>query len=231
MTTVAAIARLGTVHMAAESMTTIYNRPAHDITKIFRIPINGGGVALLGVAGRSCAGGALPRRLIADQLPPFDSEPNEWAQQVAQTVTFAASGLMLLDEGSLDCSFILGCDGALWTITDHFAIPHADGIAAIGSGEGPAIGAIDALLAVGMPATSAVTRAIEIAINRDLHSGGDVLTETLRKRGDRDSQESRAGTSANPPIQGQSGKSHPGEDGRAQSQADHGQEADRLLTR
>lgn len=231
MTTVAAIARLGTVHMAAESMTTIYNRPAIDVVaKIFRIPVKGGGMALLGVAGRSCAGGSLPRRLIAQQLPAFDGGPNLWAQDVAEAVTFAATGLMLVDEGSLDCSFILGFDGAVWTLTDHFAVPHADGVAAIGSGEGPAIGAIDALLAVGMPAASVVTRAVEIAINRDLHSGGNVLTETLRKRGQNGTQEGRSpATTAGTPAKAQAGQGHR-EGGGTEGGTQGDQEVDRLLT-
>lgn len=81
----------------------------------------------------------------------------------------------------MDAHLLLGWNGNLWTINHATAIAHPDGTAAIGSGEGPAIGAIDALLAhrPDMAGEDVVTTAVAIAIERDRHSGHPVHVETL----------------------------------------------------
>jgi ATP-dependent protease HslVU (ClpYQ) peptidase subunit len=84
---------------------------------------------------------------------------------------------------------LLGCNGRLWSLTHMHAIPHLDGVAAIGSGEGPAIGAVDALLPFTGPPwqmlpAEVVFRAVRIGITRDRYSADPILVELLPARED-----------------------------------------------
>ncbi len=59
------------------------------------------------------------------------------------------------------------------------AIRHPDGVAAVGSGEGPAVGALDALTRCGVPPERAVAEAAQIAVERDQWSRPPVQHEFL----------------------------------------------------
>lgn len=176
MTTVVAFARYGAVHMASDSMANVYDRPIYDITKIIVLR----GDVILGFAGA----GALPM-LMRDKLhiealkaEASAQDTQAWADNIARQICrLAADHLLTNTDGVFDGSAILGHNGHVWTIAHMAAIPHTDGIAAIGSGEGPAIGALDyyAMSATAGDDIECVMRtAVEIAIVRDKHSGGNI---------------------------------------------------------
>ena len=190
MTTVLALARGGRVVMAADTLTNVYERPIPDgARKIARLPIrrttpyDGRPPELLiGTAG---AGGLLATvRRLEPPLPPTDGDLQAWADEIARAVTTAAVDAGLTDEGRMDGTLLLGWAGQLWTLTHYMAIPHADGVAALGSGEGPAIGALDVLLEA-YPTQAPgelLTRALRVAAARDRHTGGSVQLELLEAR-------------------------------------------------
>lgn len=182
MTTVAGLARDGHVVMAADTMTAVYDRPIPDgCRKIRRYPTAAGNDALIGVSGR----GALATVLDADlDLPEVTLDPDDlgrWANDVARKAAAVAVASQLTDsDGDMDGFLLLGYGGRLWTLVHCYAIPHHDSVAALGSGEGPAIGAMDALLAcTDLSLVEVVTRAVGIAAERDRHSGAPVQVEYL----------------------------------------------------
>lgn len=180
MTTVAALARDGHVWMAADSMINVYERPIPGGCRKIRRTKAGDGEALIGVAGTSGLV-ALTGMLNLDSPPDAGEDPQPWAETVAVQVTRLAVEHSLLDDGVMDGTLLLGWYGRLWTISHATAIPHGDGVAAAGSGEGPAIGAVDTLLAVApdMPPAEVVTRAVAVAVARDRHSAAPVQLECL----------------------------------------------------
>lgn len=116
--------------------------------------------------------------LTVEDVP--DSDPRSWAAAIARAITELAVEQGFTENGRMDGNLLLGWNGRLWTITHGQAIFHVDGVAALGSGEGPAIGAMDALLDCDCdrPADVVVT-AVRIAIERDKHSAGHVQLEVL----------------------------------------------------
>jgi len=180
VTTVCAVARNGAVVMGADSMTNVYDRPVDGVVKVRRYMLDGLSECLMGFAGD----GALPE-LVAAKLtipaPPTDGPLQPWATEISVAITRIALDHQVIDEeGRMPGRVLLGYAGKLWTISHQQATPHLDGIAAIGSGEGPAIGAIDYGLARGDDnLTSLVTRAVLIGIERDRFSGGSVTVESL----------------------------------------------------
>lgn len=66
--------------------------------------------------------------------------------------------------------------GDIWEFTGHLtAFPITAKYHAAGSGMGPALGALDA--------GATPRRALEVAIQRDIYSGGDIAVEYLRPAG------------------------------------------------
>lgn len=181
MTTVAALARDGHVWMAADSLINVYDRPIPDGARKIRRLKAGDGEVLIGGAGESGILAIAGNLLAVGAEPDDDQDPQVWAERVAVQVTRLAVEHSLLDEGRMAACLILGWRGRLWTISHATAIPHADGIAALGSGEGVAIGAIDALLDAGLeiPPPEVVVRAVTLAIARDKHSAGPIHVEHL----------------------------------------------------
>jgi ATP-dependent protease HslVU (ClpYQ) peptidase subunit len=186
VTTVAALAVGGAVCMAADTGTSVYDRPVAGARKIRRHPV-GDGQVLLGY----CGSGGIPEEVAAhlklDREPERDATEDNiraWAHAVAAAISDVARDAGLVDDGKLDARILLGWRGRLWTLTHHMSIPHPDGIATLGSGEGPAIGALDALMRGKAEPTSmwcraAVHEAVEIAIARDQYSMAPVQVETL----------------------------------------------------
>lgn len=180
MTTVVAIARDGQVHMAADSVTNVYERPIHGAQKILRKTLwDGDTEALLGFAGD----GALPHlaagtALAADRRLRTDDEV---AHRVAEALSEIAKRHDLLEGGRMDASVLFGYHGRVWTLVHQQAIAHTDGLAAIGSGEGPAIGALWILshypTEVGL--ADIVQAACRSGIRFDRYSGGDVQVESI----------------------------------------------------
>ncbi|MGC4886680.1 hypothetical protein [Micromonospora sp. DT227] len=179
MTTVVACAVDGAVCMAADTMTNVYDRPIPGgARKILRLPA-GDGEVLIGVTGSGGLVGVVETLLKIDGEPRPDENPQRWAFTVARAVTALATDDGLLEDGTLDGSLLLGWNGHLWTLVHAMAVPHPDGRAALGSGEGPAIGALDALLDREVAPADAVVASVEIGCKRDRYSGLPIQVETL----------------------------------------------------
>lgn len=181
VTTVVGLARDGAVYMAADSMTNAYERPiSNGARKILRLPAGGNGEALIGVTGSGGLPGVIAAELKIFEAPSEDQDPQPWAHTIARDITKLALDSSLAEDGHMSGTVLFGWGGRLWTLTHAMAIPHEDGIAAVGSGEGPAIGAVDALLVAGMTdLPQIVARAVAIGINRDRCSGGPIQVEML----------------------------------------------------
>lgn len=181
MTTVIAAAADGVVYMAADTLTNVYDRPiVGSIHKIIRVPFtDGSGEALVAFAGNGALPGAIGAGLKIKRGPKGGKDPQPWAYAVACAITQLAVEAGLVESGCLDGIALLGWGGHVWTVFHGGALLHPDGRAAIGSGEGPAIGALDALLSVGESPADAVVRAVEIAVDRDKHSGLPLQLEIL----------------------------------------------------
>lgn len=181
MTTVAALARDGHVWMAADSLINVYDRPiVNGCRKIRRIKADDGEI-LVGCSGSAGMPSAVSAGLKVDAEPADDQDPQLWAEAIAHAVTGLAADHHEFSDGRMDATLILGWRGRLWTLGNSVAIPHEDGIAAAGSGEGPAIGAMDVLLATcpDMPPAEVVARAVDVAIKRDRHSDLPIWMEML----------------------------------------------------
>ena len=172
MTTVIACARDGHVWMAADTRTSVFDRPVLDAANKVRLfSVNYREPVLLGCAG---AGGLLDLLEAEENLvleEPLPDELDAWAADVARLITkLALEAGFRNDDGELDATLVLGYRGRVWTVTHNWAVPHRDGIAAVGSGEGVAIGALDALLGEGAGPGVATRIAARIACARDRHS-------------------------------------------------------------
>lgn len=179
MTTVCAVARKGRVVMGADSMTNVYDRPVYGVLKVRRFPA-GPGECLLGICGDGATADLLTAHLTIPTPPGDSASLQPWALSVAQAVTSVAIEYGILTDGRMDGSVLLGHAGHVWTLSHQQATPHHDGVAAIGSGEGPAIGAIDYGLERGDDnLESLIIRAVLIGMNRDRYSGGTATVETL----------------------------------------------------
>lgn len=181
MTTVVAYGDGETVWMAADSATNVYGRPVvGGATKILRLDA-GDDEVLLGLAGAGGLATVMPRLKLP--FSPDESDvPQAWANEVALAITALAVEHGLVEGGQLDGHMLLGWHGLLWTIIHAMAIPHPDGCAALGSGEGPAIGALDALRICDVDPAEAVRLAAEIACRRDRYSMPPIQVEVLTYR-------------------------------------------------
>jgi ATP-dependent protease HslVU (ClpYQ) peptidase subunit len=185
VTTVLGIARQGMVVMAADSVTNVYDRPIRNgAKKIRRLHIGAIGTALLGIAGDGALGALAQAYLKVDGEPMEGQESQGWADALADALTQIAVEHGVVENGRLDGNCILGWNGRLWTICHSQAIPHEDGVAAVGTGEGPAIGALDVLLSQyvdGPPEVlvDAAKIAAEIGINRSVGSATPIQLELL----------------------------------------------------
>jgi ATP-dependent protease HslVU (ClpYQ) peptidase subunit len=184
MTTVLAVARDGVVYMAADSTTVIYDRPlAGAARKITRLAA-GDSEVLVGLCGDMGLDGIVKYQMQVAQPPQPGEDPGRWAYSFAAGITELAVGAGLVEDGRLDGNLILGWGGHVWTISHANCAAHPDGIAAIGSGQGVAIGAVDALLSHNVDPDVAVWAALRIAIRRDIASDGPIQTEMLPAPGD-----------------------------------------------
>jgi ATP-dependent protease HslVU (ClpYQ) peptidase subunit len=179
LTTVLSVARDGQVWMAADSLVSVCDRPMPGaVKKVLRLPA-GDGYFLLGIAGDGALAGLARRFMRVNVVPGAGDDPQEFADDVAQMLTELAREHGILDEGRMDGTLLLGWGGQLWTVVHAQALPHPDGTGAVGSGADAALGAVDALLGVGVQPVEAVVRAVQIAIGRDINSDAPVLVEVL----------------------------------------------------
>jgi hypothetical protein len=188
MTTVVGLATEDGVWMAADSGTNVYDRPVGGAMKLLTLPLADEKTAVLGISGNAGMP-AMVRRVWAtdSNLPEADHLLDDWCAALATNLTVPMVEAGMTDpDGQLDGTFLLGLpatsnDGpTLWTLEHHMAIRMPDGRGAVGSGEGPAMGALDALLdASRLSPQFAVTRACGIAIERCRFSVGPVNTVFL----------------------------------------------------
>lgn len=179
MTTVVAAAVAGTVYMAADSCANVYERPViGGIRKLLRLPA-GDEQVLLGVCGSGGLPGCIAANLKIDAVPKPGEDPDAWAHGIACAISQIAVDAGLLDEGKIDGGVLLGFGGRLWTLGHSTACAHPDGRAALGSGEGPAMGALDVLLDDGVSPLTAVRRAAEMGCRRDRYSEPPINVEVL----------------------------------------------------
>lgn len=181
MTTIVAVAREGRVVIGSDTMTNVYDRPMIGVArKVVRRPIESGGEVLMAFSGDGALS-SLSRRLKITGSPAVDDPEDQdcWADAVAQSLSEIAVDAGVSDGGQMDGSALLGWNGNLWHLTHQQAIRCPDGIGALGSGEGPAIGALDALLGSGVPVVDAVSQAVFIGIERDRFSQAPVQLELL----------------------------------------------------
>lgn len=180
MTTIAALVLDGTVHMAADSCNNVYDRPIiGGAQKIIRHPA-GDGEVLLAVTGSGGIMRIIPQRLHVEAAPSGGEDPQSWADAVAFALTeLCVEARMLNTDGVMDGTVLLGWNARLWSLTHMQAIPHPDGVGALGTGEGPAIGVIDALRARDGNGRDIVTEAVRVACHRDRYSAEPVQYEAL----------------------------------------------------
>jgi ATP-dependent protease HslVU (ClpYQ) peptidase subunit len=180
VTTVIGVARDGLVHMAGDTTTNVYDRPIPGgVRKILRLETADGFEVMVGISGDGALAGIADCDLEVPAAPAPGADPQRWAHLLASRLTQAAMAAGCVEDGRMSGSVLLGWDGRLWTLAHAQAIPMPDGIGAIGSGEGIAIGAVDALLSMHVPPGVAVLQAVRIACRRDRYSAEPIQEETL----------------------------------------------------
>ncbi len=179
MTTVVAVARDGRVHMAGDTRTNVYDRPVYGVRKILRLAVGDRSEALFGICGDGALLGLADTVLEVPDAPADGADPHRWANLIAVRLTEAALAAGLVEDGRMSGSGLLAWNGRLWTLAHSQAIAMPDGIGAIGSGEGIAIGVVDALLARRVSPDAAVREAVRIACLRDQYSAEPIQEETL----------------------------------------------------
>lgn len=185
MTVACALARDGHVWMAADSLTNVYDRPiVGGATKIRRLTTRAAdGQVLIATSGDAALLPTITRHLTVESLPRAE-DAQQWAEAIAEAISDIAHDHRIVNDSGTDGTVLLAATGHLWTMNDA-AVAHADGVAAIGSGEGPAIGAIDAMLRNldaplnGHAATNIVRAAAEIACTRDRYCAPPIQLEQI----------------------------------------------------
>lgn len=190
MTTVLGVARDGHVWMAADSQVSICDRPMPGaVKKVLRLPAGEDGQdgeVLLGISGDGALAG-LARQFLKVAATPVlgadgrfeDRDAQDFADQIAMTMTSIAREHGVVDDDHMDGMLLLGWGGRLWTMLHSQAIPHIDGVGAVGSGSDAALGAVHALLALPWEPLESVVRAVQIAIGLDLSSAAPVHVDVL----------------------------------------------------
>lgn len=170
--------------MAADSQVSICERPMPGaVKKVLRVPAAGDdGEVLLGIAGDGALAGLVRQFVTIDAVPAEAEDPQPFADQVALLISSLAREHGVLDDDRLAGMLLLGWDGRLWTIVHAQAIPHLDGIGAVGSGADAALGAVHALLELGEQPLEAVVRAVQIAARLDLNTAEPIHIDMLTPR-------------------------------------------------
>lgn len=171
MTTVVAVATSRGVYMAADTMTNVYDRPILGwARKIVRLRAGDDATVLLGISGNAGMPGRM-RSIWPDGVAPYPDSVDDrqaWADDLASEMTRPLVEAGMVDEtGQLDGNLLLGIPGSLWTLAHHMAVLCPDGRGAVGTGEGPAMGALDAFIQSEVPEYRAVELAAAIACTRD----------------------------------------------------------------
>lgn len=187
MTTIVAAvdADTGRVHIAGDSLTNVYERPIPGgVRKLARVPFGDGssGGAVLAASGDTALNQIITHDLVIPAGPPGPSEAEleRWAHGVATECTRLAVAAGIVEDGKMEGAMLLCAAGTIWTIYHGAALRHPDGRAALGSGEGPAIGALDVILDQQFVSVEvAVQMACKAGIARDRHSGEPIEVATV----------------------------------------------------
>lgn len=152
MTVIAAIARHGTVWMAADHIASNDDRVFPAVPKVMRLNTDSGRgpEVVVGVSGNQIAAGLLQRCVLPAPGPDLDG----WALDVALELTRylwedvkPALGCRPDSEGpsEVDACFLLGHAGRLWYVDTNAATPARGGVAAIGNGGPIALGYLEGM--------------------------------------------------------------------------------------
>lgn len=166
----------GRVHMAADSIATDHNGTTMEVAKLWS-PAEG---VVLGVAGSSMAI-PLVRRHVRIEPPVGDDDPDEWAQDFAESVTRELCARGCIVNGDVNDFYgviLLAWRGHLWEVQTNVAIRVTRGYHAIGSGDEVAFGAMWALMPKHVHASpsSIPTLAVQAAIEHRVDIGGRIDT-------------------------------------------------------
>lgn len=171
--------------MCADTKTNVYDRNMPGVArKIARLRAHDE-TLLVGVSGNAGMVGRIRAGWDPDAVPAPPRGPvdvtQEWADEVAGMLTRPILDAAMVDsEGRMDGHLLLGAAGQVWTVFHHAAIWHPDGVAAVGSGEGLVIGAMDVLLGrPGWQPATALVEAVEVACRRDQWSGLPLQVEMI----------------------------------------------------
>jgi ATP-dependent protease HslVU (ClpYQ) peptidase subunit len=182
VTTLVGYARGRHTLMATDTATNVYDRPIYSAEKVVRCTTDGkDGSYLLGFAGEGAGPSVARGRHGVACMPDFTDpgDRNGWADAIARALTELFIEHQLVEGQRIDGTMLLAAGGHLWTLTHHQAIAHPDGMAAIGSGEGPSLGALHALIGAGRAPAKAIARACEIGILLDRYSGGEAVVHSV----------------------------------------------------
>lgn len=142
MTVVVAVTDGSRVEIAADSMTVDGAGYTTTVDKLVVLPDRR---IVAGAAGRAAVTGLLASALRTADDPTVDTA-DDWAQNVAVTVSAAAVEAGLTDdEGGPEFQAIVAWEHRMWLIGDRCALPVRERYAAVGSGAGPALGAMHVL--------------------------------------------------------------------------------------
>lgn len=180
MTTIAALADGHTVWMAADTLTNVYERPVFGAArKIRRISLAGEAECLIAASGEGGFADMVTRHLKLDGIPGQD-DADDWAASVAEAITDLGVERGFTEQGRLAGSLLLGWGGRLWTVVHAQAIAIPAGIAALGSGEGIAMGAMGHARDTGCSDDAFTVRsAVRIACRYDKHTAEPIHVQGL----------------------------------------------------
>lgn len=164
----------GRVHMAADSLAVEANGTTMEVCKLWS-PDDG---LLLGLAGMT-KGFAVLRRHVRIDPPSAGDDPDEWAQDFAETATRELCARGCTEDGSehdFYGTILLAWTVRLWEVQSMVANRVTRGYHAIGSGDEVALGA---MWAMSLPLTEVAAEhrprlAVEAAVEHRVDIGGRI---------------------------------------------------------
>lgn len=173
MTTIVAVEGENDIKFAWDSQTTWMGRAMLGGVKVFE-----NGPVTFGVAGGARSADILKHMSIPDRKdyePGYNNE--SWiVRTLVPAIVAEFKEVEASDAGSFDTDshIILVVGGEIGYLSSNLSwVTDSSGVYAVGSGSDYAIGALMAGVSV--------KRAVEIASQWDLYTGGDVVTKTIKK--------------------------------------------------
>lgn len=173
MTTIIAVDGQNDIKFAWDSQTTWMGRAMTGVVKVFE-----NGPVIFGVAGSARGADVLRHMSVPDRReyePDFDNE--RWiVTKLVPAIIEEFRDVSAADPGQFDAetSVILSVGGEVGYLASNMSfVKDATGTYAVGSGSPYALGALSA--------GANPKKAVEIARDWDLYTGGEVETKTVRK--------------------------------------------------